>query len=232
MITYSELKDIEIKYDSEGDASVEKFFESRGLCVRQLKDVDLTTLNEKLSEITSLITNPEQAGIKEIVYEHQYHNAAAGKNEKYIYKYDIAGKLAERKSFIGDLIKEKSVQNNLDQLITLSKSITDPDLRDNFEKKINESVYQLKLLSDEKQQPKTIDDKIRLMQTKNLVVKSFLERETMASVIGAALLILLIISLIVCQFTGIKANDYLISPFNIILGYFFAQIAANKNKSD
>ena len=56
--------------------------------------------------------------------------------------------------------------------------------------------------------------------------KAWFERESVASIVGAFLLLALGISLIVAMFIGTSPTEVVTSAFLLILGYFFGQTAA------
>jgi hypothetical protein len=60
-------------------------------------------------------------------------------------------------------------------------------------------------------------------ESKAAIVLAFLERESVASVVGAILLLGLGITLIVGMFTHVAAPDVITNAFLLILGYFFGQ---------
>jgi uncharacterized membrane protein len=60
-------------------------------------------------------------------------------------------------------------------------------------------------------------------ETRAAIILSFLQRESVASVVGAILLLGLGITLVVGMFTHVAAPDVITNAFLLILGYFFGQ---------
>ena len=58
------------------------------------------------------------------------------------------------------------------------------------------------------------------------VWRSFLERESVATIVGAILLVTLTVTLVTAMFIGTAASDVVSSSFLLILGYFFGQTAS------
>ena len=72
---------------------------------------------------------------------------------------------------------------------------------------------------------------IQIRERKAAIYRSFLERESVASVVGALLLLALAATLIIGMFTHVTAPDIVANAFLLILGYFFGQAATRDRKS-
>jgi uncharacterized membrane protein len=65
--------------------------------------------------------------------------------------------------------------------------------------------------------------KIEIRERRSAIYRSFLERESVASVVGAMLLLALATTLIVAMFTHAATSEVITNAFLLILGYFFGQ---------
>ena len=94
-----------------------------------------------------------------------------------------------------------------------------------------EAVYKLReeqIKVDEKKEQfsekeKEIRLEMEISERKAKLLLSFFEKESVATIIGAVLLIIMVIAQLVAMFTGIKSTDILNNSFLLILGYFFGQ---------
>jgi len=64
---------------------------------------------------------------------------------------------------------------------------------------------------------------VELQERKSAIYRSFLERESVASVVGALLLLGLGAALIVAMFTHTVTTEVVTNSFLLVLGYFFGQ---------
>ena len=71
---------------------------------------------------------------------------------------------------------------------------------------------------------------IELRERRSAIYRSFLERESVASVVGAFLLLALGVTLIIGMFTHVAASEIITSSFLLILGYFFGQASTRDRK--
>ncbi|MEV6287114.1 hypothetical protein [Kribbella sp. NPDC051770] len=69
-----------------------------------------------------------------------------------------------------------------------------------------------------------------MFERRTAVYHTFLERESIASIVGAVLLLLLAISLIVSMFVGTAATEVVSNSFLLVLGYFFGQGVARRER--
>ena len=71
---------------------------------------------------------------------------------------------------------------------------------------------------------------MELWERRSKVLRSFLERESAATIIGAILLIVITLAHIASLAFGLSIPETLNSAFLLILGYFFGQ-SSNQNSS-
>jgi hypothetical protein len=72
-------------------------------------------------------------------------------------------------------------------------------------------------------QARNLKLEVDLQERRTAIRQSWLARESIASIVGAILLLLLAGTLIVAMFTGTTVVDVIANSFLLILGYFFGQ---------
>jgi hypothetical protein len=92
-----------------------------------------------------------------------------------------------------------------------------------FEKKIEEA-------SQEKSELYDLSAKVALFERKVQVWHSLLERESVATIVGAFILIIFTLCLTIAMFTGFTPSEVITNAFLLILGYFFGQSTAKKHE--
>lgn len=150
--------------------------------------------------------------------------------------------LLERKALIIDRIKMLRPEQQLNELRSdVEDKVHDPIVREELlniinhrfeeERKAQESldreqaqvqVARVEVLEREKRL------QIEIRERRWAIYRSFLERESMASVIGALLLVALAAVLIIGMFTHTTTPEIITSAFLLILGYFFGQTVARE----
>ena len=68
--------------------------------------------------------------------------------------------------------------------------------------------------------------KAELFERRSRVWLSFIERESVATIIGSLLLVLLSCSLVTAMFIDVEPSDIINNGFLVLLGYFFGQITS------
>ena len=121
------------------------------------------------------------------------------------------------------------------------ETIADNDVRSKLEEQLmnleGESAHLLEQTEEVEQaqdnEQKRLDAELSEASVERLerrlrVWKSFLERESMATVVGSILLILLTVCLLIAMFFGVQASEVVSNAFLLILGYFFGQTVSRR----
>lgn len=74
--------------------------------------------------------------------------------------------------------------------------------------------------------------KVELLERKSKVWRTFIGRETVATIIGGMLLLVLAGSLIIAMFIGTEISEIVTNSFLVLLGYFFGQSTARVSQTD
>ena len=121
---------------------------------------------------------------------------------------------------------------------TVERSMDDSTLRQEFIGAINSMsaqvaadtrTLQLQVAQTERQRVVALSDiemaerKVAVQERRNKMLKLWFERESLASIIGAFLLLVLGLALITAMFVGTPTSEVVTSSFLLILGYFFGQ---------
>jgi hypothetical protein len=142
--------------------------------------------------------------------------------------------LLERKRLILERISALTSSESLMALKESVSRVTDPDVRLSLETQIENYEAQSEQLRQETveteaQKAEAITSaqaetlKVNIFKERANVWLQILGRESVASVVGALLLITFAIAVIVAMFTHVAASTVISDSFLLILGYFFGQ---------
>ncbi|NET54031.1 MAG: hypothetical protein F6K09_37045 [Merismopedia sp. SIO2A8] len=152
--------------------------------------------------------------------------------------------LLERKKLITDKIRTLSQD---EQIGSLKDLISEIDIPQEFQDQVSSKLD--KILADfqaQKQEKEEIDEQVRIAELEALkkreefereitrlrerskVWLSFLARESVASIVGAILLIIITVAQLIAMHPNVETTEILNNSFLVILGYFFGQ-AMNKD---
>ena len=150
--------------------------------------------------------------------------------------------LLERKSFIlrriASLRKEQGLSDLREAVAT---TVQDPVEQGALVTKIEDMLRATLAESDKLEQSAARVDEARersvrlqleVAERKAAIRRSWLERESVASMIGAFLLLALGVALIVAMFIGTTPPEIVTSAFLLILGYFFGQTTNRKEAAE
>lgn len=213
----------------------EDFFEPRlielGLGEEQIRGLTLDELQEALDRVNDAITNPQGFGeISVISFRGELVIAKASSDRQLT--VGIMPLLLIRKRLILSRIRELGGQN-AEQILEQLVQSGDGDEADR--RAADQALQQLRTARSAQQQESQIDQELvrlnaraAVYERKARVVRSFLARESIASIAGGLLLLALAGTLIVAMFVGTKPTEVVANAFLIILGYFFGQSVARE----
>ena len=228
-------------YEAKREELTRNFFEPKlekmGLSEDQINSQNLDDLNRSLEKIDSAIAHPEGFGTPRYKIFPSITDAmvyGSGENE---IQLNIIPILLERKSLILTRISTLAGEKRSEGLTGLIATVGDPELRARIEKEVSGFADQSKLLSEQgnalaQAQAEQISQrdealsKLRaeLFERKLRAWTGFFARESMATYIGALLLLILtIVQIVLIFFPGTAKNEVINNAFLIILGYFFGQ---------
>jgi hypothetical protein len=192
---------------------------SIGLSNEQIEEASLEGLDEALNKVNHEIKYPESGGLMPANPEAQMCIGVP--------------MLLERKSMILRRICELRPQKQLGDLEeVIFRTVGDPEARQALLASIESTKKEQKAQGQflRLQAEHTFQERLRTMafaqglsERKSAMHRKWLERESVASIIGALLLLSLGIALIIAMFTHTIASQIVTSSFLLILGYFFGQ---------
>lgn len=138
-----------------------------------------------------------------------------------------------KRSRILKRIKELEVKENIDKIASEAKSDSEIELKQQLNKLIEVIEKGQNQLQENEQSRMAIQEEITRRREEReafrerwAIWKSFLERESVSTMIGALLLILITGTQIIATFTHIGTPQILDNGFLVLLGYFFGQTVA------
>jgi hypothetical protein len=215
--------------------------EERGLGKEQIANQTLEELGLSLIKINGAIEHPESfrlpgAGFKIWVIELTTEGIQA----------NLLAILLERKSQILHRTSILRQQGQMSDLIEdVLNGVDDPIRRDSLaesiERQVSKAIIDANAVQVEvqkvNQQREQIEfdvavqeREVAVQERRSRMRRSWFERESIASIIGALLLLLLGITLIIAMFTGTTAPEIVTSAFLLILGYFFGQATDRRSE--
>lgn len=222
-------------------AYFEPQLESIGLSAKQIEHQTLEELEASLANVNDAIQHPESFGSLSLSFhinQGKLTSLLAQPGEGSI-SIGILPVLLERKSMI---LRRIGVLRPQEQLSDLKKvivdTVDDPKARESLLESIETSKEKaaaqaqfLQRQADETDQERErlMRFKVEAMERKSAMRRSWFERESVASIVGALLLMGLGTAVIVSMFTHTTASQIVTSSFLIVLGYFFGQ-AGNSSR--
>jgi len=220
---------------------VEAFFEpqlaSLGLSVAAIENQDLDQLRASLERVNDLIANPGQLGTFRI---RSTGTLASLTSTESTFEVGVLPLLLVRKRLILDRIAVLGGQAQASTLRDLVGEVKGAEIQSRLRKEIDQLVEQSSEYLQEKRQVENAEriEEIRMRrrlseaqfeleqsERRAVIRQRFLERESVATIVGGFLLVLLTCMLIVAMFIGTTVPEILSNGFFIILGYFFGQTA-------
>jgi hypothetical protein len=233
----------------EYDRIVRDFFEPQlrriGLAADQIAEQDLAQLEASLEKINDAIANPGAFGTLRVAFTAETGVMIVQSNTQAHIELGILPLLLERKGQILDRIRTLRSEQQLSELREdIASTVDDPQARDRLieivDRRSEEQRAAREDLDREQAQVEAAHADLEerqmrlqadLRDRKFAIYHSFLERESVASVVGALLLLALAATLIVGMFTHVAASEVIANAFLLILGYFFGQGATRERKS-
>lgn len=208
----------------------------------QIEAQALPELEQSLERIEQCIDHPESFGTLKLRMTASAMLIVSTESHFEIGALPI---LLERKRFILERICLLRSEQRLVDLREVVGESSDQSIRAEFEKQIAELHVEL-VSSQEK--ARKVDQaaadarfqeemelarvSAEIFERRSRVWRSFLERESVATIVGGFLLIGLTITMIVASFTRITISEILSNAFLVILGYFFGQAVGKADRRE
>ncbi len=216
-----------------------------GLTARQIEEQDLAQLESSLDKINGAITNPESFGQLRLKFTAEAGPVIAMSGSDAHMTRGILPLLLERKAQILDRIRALRPEEQLSSLrADVADKVNDPEARDQLLNLIDERFEEERAAREDldreqaKVESQRIDAwereqriQIEIRERRWAIYHSFVERESMASIVGAILLLALAVVLAVGMFTHTAPPDVIANAFLLVLGYFFGQTTTQARAS-
>ncbi|MFF4194198.1 hypothetical protein [Nonomuraea sp. NPDC001831] len=200
-----------------------------GLGQQQIEQQSLTELKDSLDRVNRAIAHPSQFGTLALKISASAGAIIAKTGAEATVSIGALPILLERKRAVIDRIRVVYPQEQLqDVQEVVSRKVDDPEVRDELYGMISSLLSEQRALA-EQTAASQLDDidmalrDIEISERKWRMRWSFLEREPVAILIGAVLLILLGVALVIAMFTATAIPELVASAFLVILGFFFGQ---------
>ncbi|MEV0803925.1 hypothetical protein AB0I34_39970 [Kribbella sp. NPDC050281] len=206
---------------------IESLLQSQGLSSEQISTQSVEQLQESLQKVNQLIdasrSSERSAGLTFwVIQGHQKDPSSLA----------ISQKLLDQKSLILTRLQQLQPAEKIREIReAITARVPDSTARASLLKVVDDAVSDQKKeqerLTHEKQEVESEERRQKLqmemMERRTAIYHTFLERESIASIVGAVLLLLLAGSLIVAMFVGTAVTEVVSNSFLLVLGYFFGQ---------
>jgi hypothetical protein len=233
------------------------FFEpqlkSLDLGEEQIRQQNLSQLLQNLETVNEAIQNPDSFGVCGLSI-----TAEAGTGIAYItkgpqnatFQVGILPILLERKRLILERISILKGEEKIEGLQALIQKVPDDQIRQKLEeeivelketsKQLREQINEVKEIQEKKGQEELEElseleimvQKTELLERRSQVWLNFLERESVATIVGSILLVIIVISILVAMFLDIQTTEIVNNGFLVLLGYFFGQTISRAARAD
>jgi len=225
--------------DKQPDELTRNYFEPRltalGLGMEQLQTQSAEELAQSLDRINDAITNPDSFGVVRGRITPRVGLVVALPSEAQ-FEIGILPLLLERKKFIVERLAQVRKKQKIDNLRSLIDSVPDTGLQaklraeiadlESSSRKLQEQAEEIEAARRNLKASTDIEIarlKAEVFERRSKVWRSFLERESVATLVGALLLLVIGAAVLVSMFLGTKTPDLISNTFLLVLGYFFGQ---------
>lgn len=223
-------------------AYFEPALENIGLSEKQIESQTLKELQVSLNNVNDAIKHPEGFGSMQLSLQaKQAVSSLLATSPEGQMSIGILPVLLERKCLILRRISVLHPEEQLSDLkMVVVDSVVDPKARvsllESIERSKREAVAQVQSLHLQAEQ--TFQQRehamllgLEMTERKSAIYRSWLERESVASIMGALLLSCLGTALVIAMFTHTIVPQMVSSSFLLVLGYFFGQAGSTERQS-
>jgi hypothetical protein len=235
---------------AEYERQMRDFFEPQlrliGLDESTISGENIEQLEASLRKVDDAIANADSFGKRKVAAATggvKWHVLTLGSED--VAEIGILPLLLQRKGQILDRISalrpEQQLREFRDDIAT---TVSDPQARTQLidiidrrfeeQRSIRESLDREQAELESKRAEARIREmrlQIQIRERRAAIYRSFLERESVASVVGAILLVVLGVTLIIGMFVHVTASDVISNAFLLILGYFFGTSVIRERRS-
>jgi hypothetical protein len=217
-----------------------------GLAEDQIQTQDLVELNVSLQRVNDAILNPDSFGKFKVEISSGANVVITRTAADAHIELGILPLLLERKGQILARIRLLRPEQQLNEIREdIEAGVEDPQAREHLIEVIDRRLEEQRKANEKLDQEQALVEaarveaearqqrlKIEIRERRSAIYRSFLERESVASVVGAVLLLALAATLIIAMFSHVTVSDIIANAFLLILGYFFGQATAQSRTKD
>ena len=216
---------------------------SQGIVKQDISGLSLEELEDTIDRLNAAIANPDQ-------FPRVKLSLSAGKLQAVVTdggeqgQFGVLPTLLEQKGVILARIRELRGKEQIESLQDLIGQVSDPDVRVALKQQLTElerasgelrgqarelALAQASARDDQERSLRLL--KVEVMERRWAVWQKFLARESIATLVGAILLIALTALMGIAMFTHVAPIEVLSNSFLMILGYFFGQASGQRTSS-
>ena len=208
----------------------------------QIESYDIEQLEMAIQRIDDCISKPEAFGVfKYKIRSRTFYPS----DDNEAFEIGILPIFYERKQLILERIRLiKNSERKVDNLRDLVEHLNNEEAKAKLLSEIDKleaaqfesqklQAEQNKVVIEQSREDERLKselNKITLFKERSKIWLSFLERESVATIVGAVLLIIITITQIVAVFSKIPTSEILNNSFLVILGYFFGQAVSQRSE--
>jgi hypothetical protein len=207
-----------------------------GLSAEEINRQSLEELEQSLERVNEAIKNYQSFGVIKLKASAEIGFYITTSSSDALYEVTALPLLLERKKMILDRVRSIKGERKIESIQDLIKTVSDEELRVKLEREVDVLKTESQQLQQEakeveqarqQQSAKTKEEldriAVEVLERRSKVWRSFLERESVATIIGSLLLVIITIAMLVAMFAQLPTSDIVNNAFLLILGYFFGQ---------
>jgi hypothetical protein len=209
----------------------------------QIETQSLVELEQSLERVNDALLHPESFGTLKIGFSGAGNVFITKMTSEAIYEIGIVPILLEKKKLILDRKKFLIGEQKIESLIDLIQNVADENVRTKLTNEIEDlkkesaglaqqskEVEKERLKENADVQEKIARYNMEIYERRAKVMQSFLEKESVATIVGSFLLVMITIAQLVAMFRHIAPTPIINDSFLLILGYFFGQTVSKASK--
>ncbi|MGJ3246316.1 MAG: hypothetical protein ACFE0I_09605 [Elainellaceae cyanobacterium] len=218
--------------------TIHEHLNSLGLSVETIEHQTLNELGKSLQVVNGLIDHPESLKLIGIKRSHKLGYYFPYSRLKISFEAFIQPILLDRKRLIANRLESLKLNAGIEGLDESIKQISDRD----FQQRLSDTIQSLKVASqsldnqlisvEKEQEPLKRQwelERLAIWETKSKILRSFLERESAATLIGIIILTAAAIAWIIHPLFGTSPIDEFKDYLFLVMGYFFGQSSARSS---
>jgi len=220
--------------------SLEAKLRELGLGVDQISQQNATDLQQSLRRLDDCIRS---ADFNKIAVQIPVREYPSGEVRELAFQVGTLPRLLERKQLILERLSGVAADAKVTQLLSVVEQQTASPQRNELQKQITElraeaqrfrseaeAAANAQRRAEEEQRGRLYE--VEVFERRSKVWQRLLERESVATVLGAIMLVGMLIFICALSVAGRPIPDIINNTFMIILGYFFGQTVARVTKKE